>query len=387
MKQYKLLLILYLCCTGQVHASSFMCSIDIFGLCESSEKISGSINNAVNIIDEGIQRFDRGQRDWQGILKDVSRDLERVGEQTISKAVSGISEGIVLTGIETKCTVDFLRDRVKEDLIRLKGVLTGETPVLIPKLCVPNPSTIDFISVKNGQQKAIKIDGYNLDVNKIEVALVDNFGNESDISSSLTTPSPYLITLNLSDNRINLSQDSQKVVFKLSNETRKTISEISIIQPPKKELYVNLQLLTNSSREIAYFIPPKVGQGDSDFHKRVDIITKVELHISNDRNKIEARLYMRAYEGRHDWTKSEGYSNWEEVYRTEPGWELTRIFSPPFETFQYLDETCCHTDLHWGKNLVELWTILGDTDGSEAGTRTGVSVSFKQVQVELQRAF
>jgi hypothetical protein len=382
MKKAKLLLIVYLCYTSQVYAS-LMCSIDIFGLCDSTRKVVNSADGAVKILNEGIQKFDRGQRDWQGILMDVSRKLEETGEQTLSNVVLGISTQISHAGVETRCTIDFLRDRVREDLIRLKGILTGETPTLKPQICTPSPLTVNFMLVKNGQQNMIEIDGYNLDVNKIKVMLVDNQGGESDVSLFLANPSPYLITLNLSHNGVHLSPDSRMLIFKSLNEVNTTIN---ILQPPKKELDVYLQSLTiPNSREVVYFIPPKVGQGDADFHKRIDITVEVQLRISNDKNKIEARLYMYAYEGRHDWTEAEGYSNWEEVYRTESGWELTRIISPLFERLQYLDQTCCDADLYRGKELVELWTILGDTDGSEAGTRTGVSVSFRPIRVELQR--
>jgi hypothetical protein len=167
---------------------------------------------------------------WQAILEETRDKLIAEGQSTIANEVSNtLSRAISDVGIETRCSVDFLQDRIREDLIRIRAGLTHETLTLTPVFCNPTPSVIDMSLIPEQRLTHLEIDVYNLDVANIQVFLLDNQGRQTDITFALASPSQYLLTLNLGRNGVPLSTNSDKLIFKLPNETK----TVNIIQPPQ----------------------------------------------------------------------------------------------------------------------------------------------------------
>jgi hypothetical protein len=81
-----------------------------------------AVKSVVEILDEAIVRMESQSISWQGVLEDTRDELIENGHTLVSNDVSNIlSRAISDIGVEARCYTDFLRDRVKEDLIRLSN--------------------------------------------------------------------------------------------------------------------------------------------------------------------------------------------------------------------------------------------------------------------------
>jgi len=189
--------------------------------------VKSSIDKAVRAIDDAVTRLESQSISWQGVLEETRDRLIDEGQSTIANEVSNLlSKTVSDIGIEARCYTDFLRDRVREDLIRLRGTLTGEALTLRPVFCNPTPSVVD-LNLPPDRRPYIEISGYNLDVADIEALLVDNQNRQTDVSSALAHPSRYLLTLNLGSNGVPLDASSDKLVFVMPGETK----SVNVIQP------------------------------------------------------------------------------------------------------------------------------------------------------------
>jgi hypothetical protein len=106
---------------------------------------------------------------------------------------------------------------------------------------------------------------------------------------------------------------------------------------------------------------------------------------------VSAELFMSAKETRADWTWAEG-SRTDQLYVPDPGWRVTdmRVPSsggetcPPHSTcFAYMDTTPSPDIFSAGSGPVQRFEFVGDTNGSEAGTRTGMHITFNPLRFEL----
>lgn len=353
------------------------------------------------ILKDAIDELKRQPGRWEGVLNHTINQLGDVASETAKKILSQVqatyTRALANTQSASFCGADFIGIRVKQTLEMIYHDFIPNTPkpTRTPVICLIDKDEIDV-----GKTQTIHYSGFDF----YEFHQDGSFTVDLEYASSgqmvlqnvgfVAVRTNYQLSIDiqslaqkLSHNNIDYSRGPQ-LILKWNNQKIQGKSALIIVggKQTRRRLEIGLSSLNGRLRgRDVYFIPPKVGRGDTDFKKRVEIIVQVEVRISNDKKKIEARLYMDAYEGRHDWTRATGHSNWEEIYETESGWELIRIISPSDESLRYLDKTCCHIDRHRGEELVESWEVIGDTDGGEAGKRTGVSVSFRRIQVELQK--
>ena len=189
--------------------------------------VKSSVDKAIRELDDAITRLEGQSISWQGVLEETRDRLIDEGQSTIANEVSNVlSQTVSDVGIEARCYTDFLRDRVREDLIRIRATLTGETLTLRPVFCNPTPSIVD-LNLPADRRTHIEISGYNLDVANIQAQLVDNANQLSDVSNALASPSRYLLTLNLGSNGVPLDASSDKLLFVLPDGTK----SVNIIQP------------------------------------------------------------------------------------------------------------------------------------------------------------
>ncbi len=196
-----------------------------------------------------------------------------------------------------------------------------------------------------------------------------------------------------------------------------------LAQKPKANVNKNLmkpisshQNITNSLKENAYwlnkletefFTPPKTA-GDADFGGHgPDIKITCQLLISNDRKSIIAQVFMKAKETVADFTTAEG-SKSIIIFRCNPGQSIktlgngtgytkmeisVRDDNGHHDQFLLPDGKAARTEAQnsaWAlsngiehSSGVEMLRVCGDTDGAEAGTRTGVQFFFKPLYITL----
>lgn len=217
----------------KAHAALFLLVLSVAGAACSlvPQTVTNSADEAVAILQQGIDTLGQQSADWQQVVKDTSDKLIKAGQTTIANEVTNSGKAIVATaGIETRCTVDHLRERVREDLIRIKASITKEKVVLIPAVCGPTPDHIDM-SLAPTRRSNLSVDGYNLDVAKLKLLLENTGAAPLDVTSALARTSPYLVTVNLGANGVPLSAKSSKLVLRWV-DGNKDLSQVNIIQPP-----------------------------------------------------------------------------------------------------------------------------------------------------------
>ncbi|MDR9403565.1 MAG: hypothetical protein RI580_09005, partial [Halothece sp. Uz-M2-17] len=196
----------------------------------SAEK---TVNTGVDTLNEAIRKLESNSNRWQEVLKDTQNTLITEGQSTLANEVSSvISRATSDVGMEAKCSVDFLRDRAREDLIRLRATITKETLDLTPVFCNPTPNAVD-LNLPPNRRPLVEIAGYNLTRDAIDVFLEDTQGRKLEVSDSLDNPSQYLLTVTL--DRIPLNEESKRLIFELANGEQQTVGIIQAYKPPKIE--------------------------------------------------------------------------------------------------------------------------------------------------------
>jgi len=196
----------------------------------SAEK---TVNTGVDTLNEAIRKLESNSDSWQEVLKETQNTLIAEGQSTLANEVSDvISRGTSDVGMEAKCSVDFLRDRAREDLVRLRATITQETLNLVPVFCNPTPNAVD-LNLPPDRRPLIEIAGYNLSREAVDVFLENSQGRRFDVSDSLDSPSRYLLTVNLS--KIDLNDESKRLIFELANGKQQSVSIIQAYKPPREE--------------------------------------------------------------------------------------------------------------------------------------------------------
>ncbi len=184
-----------------------------------------------------------------------------------------------------------------------------------------------------------------------------------------------------------------------SSATPTTTDQSKLIQQTKIKLpnSYTLQKLTTP-----FFIPPHVG-GDKDFGGHGPSVScSVNISVSSDKMSIIAHVVMDAKETQSDWTEARGSVDYT-IFKCTSGQQIQSIKGPTSSSCSYTDkdhdddfvlDTYGETgtqaqnsqwDLvnHNESSLVKFYRFVGDIDGDEAGTKTGVQIYFNPIDVVI----
>lgn len=196
-----------------------LCSgCDILGL-------SGPVDQAVVALDDAIEALEGESADWQVVLEETRDKMVDESQSTIRNEISNtLTRAVAAVGAEAKCEVDFLRTRVRQDLIAIRAQLKGEpVPDKEPFFCNPIPPAVDASLVPD-RLKWIEFYGYDFDLEQDLQVFLENDGQQVDVTECcLDIPSHYLMTLNLGSGGVQLSPDSKRFILKLNGEEIFTI--------------------------------------------------------------------------------------------------------------------------------------------------------------------
>jgi hypothetical protein len=355
----------------------FVCGLLLMGCGLFDEAEKKIVRPVVDILDEAVETLENGSLGWQSVLQNMVDELEANGHTLVRNDVSNLlSRAIQDSAVEVRCTVDFMRDRVKEDLIRLRARFTGEELVLVPVFCVPNPPSVDYAFVESGNLTSITIDGYNLDAAKIKVYLVDRQNQRVDVSAKLGNPARYVLTLNLGSNGVPLTAQSDRIEFELPSG----LQSVNINQPRAVEQVETVQPFITEP-----FCPERIG-GDREFDGNgPDVEASAFLYTSADQRELWARIELHVKETKSDWSEAQG--TWDlPVWPGKLGAKITGFTPNTPSTTAYRDNNH-QVDIPSisGGALVQRFEILGDTDDDDIGNCTlddvYVKVFFNQIQV------
>jgi hypothetical protein len=149
-----------------------------------------------------------------------------------------------------------------------------------------------------------------------------------------------------------------------------SISAISIKKKavvPKKIQRLNPTIANNG------LVPPHT-RGDQEYNGHGPRTT-VNVNFYYDRNQVYYYIYMIAEETVSDWTTAAGYSGKIVAFTAPSGWHIKSVIGNTSYNgiVKYTDSN--HQPDIFQTPLGQA-TCVGDTDGKEAGIRTGVSFQF-----------
>lgn len=337
---------------SNVHAWSF--SNWLFGdVTKTSQKI----------VENLITELQTSSTSWQDILTETRDQLVIEGHSLSTDISSILNNSIANTGIEAKCFADFMRSRVINDLKRLLSKIKKVKINLVPVLCKPEPSSVDYERVKTGRTNVINLYGFNFDAfaeGNTKLFLVDKNSNRIDISTYLSTASQYIATINLGSNGVPINFRSDKIEIKYSGGN----NTISIIQPRDKSK-------TIGSKTFKKLCPSKVGNGDREFAGHGPRI-KATAHIFMKRQReVWIEFTLHAKETKSDWSEARGkwtYKLWE----VPPDYKILNVHPLGLTKISYISnghEFMKKTPTD-GRGIIKSWSIRGDTSGKDIGNCT-----------------
>jgi hypothetical protein len=151
-----------------------------------------------------------------------------------------------------------------------------------------------------------------------------------------------------------------------------------------------------------FFVPPHRSGGDKDFFGNgPKVKASVTLRVSDDSKQLIARLFMSAMETKSDWSRCEGTADFS-IFSCRAGQTIAELHGETHHEVNYTD-TDWEEDFvidgvgerkpkGWSLNdapatgLTRFFRFIGDTNGSESGTRTGFQVFFNPIKVTLKGA-
>lgn len=334
----------------------------------------------VNTLNDAISALQSQSADWQQVLKDTVSKLTKDAQSTLRSEISDlISRTVAQGGVELRCDADFVRERIREELVRLKAkFLNQPEPVIDPAFCQVVPIAVDRELIPD-RLKQVEFYGYNFtQADGLGVFLEGAGGQRTNVTNKLDKPTTYAMTLKFGGNGVQLDNNSARLVLEWGG---KQVSSVAVIQPTTPVCASKPQAVAAST--IGPFIPRKIGQGDADFDGHgPDVATDVALTVTPQ--ALTAKVHMHAKETRSDWTEAEGWQTYQ-LFAPEPGWKIEQVEGKTSSFHRYVDATVDREDsFDMGPGeLVRRFVYVGDTGGDEAGTKTGVRVTFNDIHLVL----
>ena len=122
----------------------------ILAMTFSCKLIETPLDKAIDAVDRLSALLERNSDDWEAIAERVLDELPVEARSLIDHEVNNvIQRGIAASGVEFRCDVDFLRNRVREDLYRLKAELLHrkgvnvQAPARTPVFCHTVPEVVE----------------------------------------------------------------------------------------------------------------------------------------------------------------------------------------------------------------------------------------------------
>lgn len=357
--------------------------------CGIFDPITSATDKAVARIDDAIRALEDQSTDINKLLRDLENELIEIGiQRTISNQVSDVlSRSIAKGGIEFKCGIDFVHDRVAEELERIKAQLLNKNPAdRTPVLCQAIQSAVQFELVADGDMPVFELSGYNFQLERNIIATL-NYpdGQGKDISKYLEVQTNYYMVLDLAG-IYNASlfdpigHEHAAIVLSWNN---KTVSNIAIVPPVLSACERRVDSVKPSPIS---FIPPHT-RGDREFDGHGPKIT-VQIFInSEDRGRSwQPEIYMSAEETKSDWTTARGTKRFNTIYTVPQGYTFEKLLTPGFNEVTYTDRNHqVDTKRPSDFGPASSFEITGDVDGREAGIHTGVIVYFNKIDFQVRQ--
>jgi hypothetical protein len=179
------------------------------------------IQAAADRIGQAIDELSQDFSQFQVTLTKLEQDLVKSGQSLIANEVTQLLQrGVGTGGSEIRCDADFLGHRMQEGLQRIKDALLRKPPQPLRQFfCQVVPTTIN-LALSPDRRPELDFFGFNLDSGRATVFVKETNGNQRTVQnpqSIIATPTPYLMTVNLSPvNGLALGPNDQQIVVVLN---------------------------------------------------------------------------------------------------------------------------------------------------------------------------
>ncbi|QJE95273.1 hypothetical protein [Luteolibacter luteus] len=349
-----------------------------------------SVDEAVNVVERGIDDITSESNRWQTVLKQVANDLPKEVSETIRQDAQQLAtRSIAQSGVEFRCNTDFLGDRAIQSLQRLRSRLDGsKIPPLSPAFCHVSPDTIDLKASPDGWSK-VTFHGYDMDSKDKDEALLGFdlvLGDGSTVpvdNSLIDRTTHYQVTVRV---RSIANQLHEKKVSKIRARWQGyngILPEVGVLEWQPRRKPVSHDIGRTS------YMPPKVGRGDRDFSTHDDehmsVQCQAELRLAENGSSIQSRVNLWAKEQRRDWTEVSGWSDWATAYSSPQGWRI--VSYRPNSNSQHRENINSQGKKVYsrpGGEVVSRFEVWGDQGGDEAGTWTKVEAFWRPIDIEIE---
>ena len=332
----------------------------------------------VRAVDNAIESLNQNSAEWQTIMNRLLTDLQGIDSSLASlirvEVQNLLDRGVAVIGAEFRCNVDFIGNRMRNALLRIKHDHFDSdvvVPPLKPFVCTVVPSSVDRILIPD-RLNLLEFYGYDFDLDDVSLYVQIGSGTRENISEYLDKPTHYHMTVDLSAHGLELTNAHDKLVLIHNFE------EIAIVK------------IIQGSTEIAYyspgsrtFVPPHT-QGDAEFSRNGPAVScQVEWSLGPGNTTVISQIEMSAVETGGDETAAEG-TDTHTIYTAPSGKVIKEIVGITADEFEYVDS---NTTPDWfprgSGGPVSQYEFVGDSDGADAGTDTKVTVEYNRLTVEL----
>lgn len=356
--------------------------------CSQVDDLSGNLDEAVAVLDNGIDRIARESQSWRYTLEEVRSNLPEGFHNLKEEIGMLLNEGLGASTSNVVCIVDAIPKRMARGLENVKaGLLGGTAAPIPPTVCQTSMAIIDLNLPEFSRRKLI-LNGYDFDrweFLKLELFALDAT-ETMNITTRLSQQSHYQYTINLAGiDDILVQYHSLRVTF-----NDEIISEFSIIRangPTRTTIdFVPANLTQLCPDHIAG--DDRLGDDDTQVNVSAEIFTV-------NQTEIWAHISYRLLEPSGDYSEAQG--DWQvKIYPTldlsPPNGEyaITRILSPDRSLASYVDDDE-NVDLPTVQGgLVRTFRCQADTNGGDIGHCDGddssnLSIIFNPVRVEIEQ--
>lgn len=374
--------------------------VSMGGLASAIRETNVELRNAVDTFDRSIDALARQSSDWQVVLQDLEEALVDDVQSSLRVEVTNLLHtGILAAGGEFRCDAEFLRIRTERELRRIRNSLaqavnsvglTPPIPLLAeipvePFICSATPAAVD-LSLDSKRRTMLDIYGFDLRSLPITAEVV-NLSGRRNVTRALGIVSDLRMVLDLTDTGAALDENSRRIVLSWNQEPQ---SVIPILSPtPGPSCITRTELVTGSPQS---FIPPHT-VGDREYAGHGPCIRfSLYVRLDAEGKKLTANYSMNAYEcsddfnrPRSDYTTAYGTGMVELFRVTGPGERILGHNLASSMSSPYIDDDTRDDIFTFaGTNPVEKLIFVGDTSGDEAGTETGVTIYFREMEVQVE---
>jgi hypothetical protein len=200
--------------------------------------IGKPVDKAIAALEEAISSIDRNSAAWQKTLTNLESDLVAQGQSTLANEVQSVANRTIATGgVELRCNIDFIGQRVNQGLRRILARLKGqEVPPLMPAACTVDPAEIRIEMVRQHRLTSLNYYGYDMfdrdaTDSRMKIFLRDRDGREEDVTSAIALPTHYLMTVRLADDRVHFTDQTDKLIVRWDQTI---LSTINVVQPQRE---------------------------------------------------------------------------------------------------------------------------------------------------------